>query len=202
MLCHSMGSIAGQRFASVFPDDVDCYIAVDSLIYDDFDLNLIVDKYPTILKKIELAMTRLDQEPPSYSVEELTKIWHLGTNKSVALDSVRYLMERGTKPSKKDPTKYYFSRDSRLKHALFQPESKKFVEALVRRLKCPTLYVKAIDSPYADDEFSVEMREVVEKNNENYEIHFVPGTHHVHLNNPERLAPLIENFMQKHSLRI
>lgn len=197
-----MGSIAGLRFASVFPEYVDCYIAVDSLIFDDFDLNLIVDKYPKILEKIELTMTRLNEEPPSYTLDELTKIWHLGTKKSVALESVKYLIERGVKQSKKDPNKYFFSRDSRLKHTTFQPESYQFVEALVRRLKCPTLYFKGIDSPYATDEFSVEMREVIEKNNENYEIHFVPGTHHVHLNNPERLAPLIEKFMRKHNLRI
>lgn len=202
LLCHSMGSIAGQRFASVFPDDIDFYVAVDSLIYDDFDLNLIVDRYPTILKKIEITQTRLDEEPPSYTLEEIAKKWHLGTSKSVALESTRYLMKRGLKQSSTDPNKYYFSRDSRLKLSLFQPEKKKFVEALVRRLKCPTLYLKAIDSPYASDEFSVEMREIIEKNNENYEIHFVPGTHHVHLNNPERIAPLIIQFLQKHNFKI
>ncbi|XP_063821709.1 probable serine hydrolase [Ostrinia nubilalis] len=202
LLSHSMGSIGSLRFGSVFPDEVDCYVAVDSLIYDDFDLNPLVERYPTILRKIEIAQTRLDEEPPSYPMEELEKIWHLSTKKSVALESVKYLIKRGAKPSAKDPTKYYFSRDSRLKQALFQPENKKFVEALVRRLKCPTLYIKAIDSPYASDEFSIEMREVIAGNNENYEIHFVPGTHHVHLNNPERLAPLIEQFMKKHNLRI
>ncbi|KAG6449506.1 hypothetical protein O3G_MSEX006138 [Manduca sexta] len=202
LLCHSMGSIAGMRFACVFPDDVDFYVAVDSIIYDDYDLNLVVDKYPTLLNKGLVAQSRLSEEPPSYTQEEIAKRWHYGTQKSVDIASVKYLAERGTKPSKKDPSKYYISRDSRLKYTLFNPEDKKFVEAFVKRLKAPTLYLKAIDSPFQSDPFSVEMREVIEKNNEKFECHFVPGTHHVHLNNPERVAPIILNFLQKYNILI
>lgn len=198
LLCHSMGAIAGMRFSCLFPDDVDFFIAVDSLIYDDYDLNLVIERYPKYIEKGLLAQTRLDKEPPTYTKEEIKKLWHLGTKKSVALESVQYLMERGTKQSQKDPTKYYISRDSRLKYTLFNPENKQFVEGLVKRLKSPTLYFKAIDSPYSADEYSVEMRELVEKNNEHYEFHFLPGTHHVHLNNPELLAPIILNFLQKY----
>lgn len=198
LLCHSMGSIAGLRFATMYPDDVDFYIAVDSLIVDDYDLDKVADKIPKMMQKINLAQTRLDQEPPLYTPDEIAKVWHLGTQKSVSLESARILMKRGSKPSKHDPNKYYFSRDSRLKYWLFTPESKLFVETIVKRLKCPTLYMKAIDSPYASDEFSVEMREVIARNNSNFECHFVPGTHHVHLNNPEIVFPLILKFLQNH----
>lgn len=202
ILSHSMGAIASMRFASVFPDDVDFYIAIDSLIYDDYDLDAVVSKIPKTMKKALISQTRLNDEPPTYTLEEITKLWHLGTRKSVALESVQHLLKRGIKASKADPNKYYFSRDSRLKYILFNPEDKKFVEALVRRLKCPTLYVKAIDSPYSADAYSIEMREILEQNNENYEFHFVPGTHHVHLNNPELIAPLIKNFIQNHNLSL
>lgn len=202
ILSHSMGAIASMRFASVFPDDVDFYIAIDSLIYDDYDLDAVVSKIPKTMKKALISQTRLNDEPPTYTIEEITKLWHLGTRKSVALESVQHLLKRGIKASKADPNKYYFSRDSRLKYTLFNPEDKKFVEALVRRLKCPTLYIKAIDSPYSADAYSIEMREILEQNNENYEFHFVPGTHHVHLNNPELIAPLIKNFIQNHNLSL
>ncbi|CAK1552088.1 unnamed protein product [Leptosia nina] len=198
ILAHSMGSIAGMRFACVFPDDVNFYIAVDNMIYDDYDLNQVVEHFPKIMRKMQLAQTRLQSEPPAYPMDELIKIWHLGTTKSVALDSVKYLAERGVKPSSSDPNKFYFSRDGRLKNIIFHPENKHLVEALVRRLKCPTVYFKAIDSPYASDQYSVEMREVVERNNPLFESHFVPGTHHVHLNNPESLAPVILEFLRKH----
>lgn len=200
LLCHSMGSIAGLRFASLFPDDVDTYIAIDSLIYDDYDLNFVVGKYQTNLQKLQIQQKRQHLEPPSYSMEEIIKLWHLGTNKSVDLDSVQHLLKRGALPSKKDPQKFYVSRDARLKYTLFTAEDKKFVENLVLRLKCPTLYVKAIDSPYASDEYSVTLREIIAKNNDKFELQFVPGTHHVHLNNPEKVANLVIPFLQKHGL--
>ncbi|CAD0196755.1 unnamed protein product [Chrysodeixis includens] len=200
LISHSMGSIASMRFACVFPDDVDFFVAFDSLIYDDYDLNLVLNKFAINISKGLTAVQRLDKEPPTYTLEEIAKKWHYGTRKSVDLESVKYLMTRGVKPSKADPTKYYYSRDSRLKYILFTPEDRKFVEALVRRLKAPTLYVKAINSPYSADPFSVEMRELIEQLNDKYEFHFVPGTHHVHLNNPEVVAPLIKNFVQKHNL--
>ncbi|XP_013186515.1 probable serine hydrolase [Amyelois transitella] len=199
LLCHSMGSIAGLRFATSYPDDVDFYIALDSLISDDYDLDLVASTYPKYMLKINLAQTRLDQEPPSYDYEELAKVWHKGTRKSVTIESAKILMKRGSKPSKNDPNKYFVSRDARLKYTLFTPESKLFVETLVKKLKCPTLYFKAIDSPYASDEFSVEMREVIARNNEQFECHFVPGTHHVHLNNPELIFPHITDFLQKYN---
>ncbi|XP_047528331.1 probable serine hydrolase isoform X1 [Vanessa atalanta] len=198
LLSHSMGSIAGMRFASVFPDEVDFFIAVDSLIYDDYDLNQIVENYPKILRKIEKTQS-LKGEPPSYAMEEMIKIWHLGTRKSVSMESVPHLIKRGAKASKINPNKYYFSRDPRLKHTLFCVEDKKFVEALVKRLKCPTLYLKAIDSPYASDEHSVEMREVLAQNNSDFECHFLPGTHHVHLNNSEIVLPIILKFLEKYN---
>ncbi|KAJ8725597.1 hypothetical protein PYW08_003780 [Mythimna loreyi] len=202
LLSHSMGAIASMRFATIFPDDVEFYIAIDSLIYDDYDLNDVINRISVTMRKGIIAQTRLDKEPPLYTLEDMIKIWHAGTRKSVALESVPHLLKRGAKQSKTDPTKYYFSRDSRLKYSLFNAEDKKFVEALVRRLKCPTLYVKAIDSPYSSDAYSIEMREILEQTNENYEFHFVRGTHHVHLNNPELVAPLIKNFVKKHNFSI
>lgn len=194
-----MGAIAGFRYASLFPDDVDFFIAVDSIIYDDYDLNLVVDKYPTIFQKSFTAQKRLNEEPPSYTLEEMTKVWHLGTGKSVSMESVKHLLKRGTKPSKLNPGKHYFSRDPRLKYTLFNPENKKFVEALALRLKCPSLYFKGIDSPYSCDEFTVKTRELIEQNNAKFESHFVPGTHHVHLNSPEIVLPYITDFLRRYN---
>lgn len=178
---------------------MDFFIAFDSLIYDDIDSNSLLDRYPEIIRKCQISQSSLQREPPCYTWDEIVKVWHLGTSKSVALESCHHLLKRGAKQSKQDPHKYYFSRDPRHKYTLFTPEDKKFVEALALRLKCPTLYIKAIDSPYAFDGFSVSMRELLEKNCNNFECHFVPGTHHVHLNNPELVLPYIMKFLQKHS---
>lgn len=199
ILAHSMGSIAGFRYSCVYPDDTDFYIAMDHLIFDDFNFDSVADTYSINFKKNYIIMNRFNEEPPSYTRDEMLKIWHLGTNKSVDLESVPYLLHRGSKESSKDSRKLYFSRDPRLKHVLFTPEDKKFVETLALRLKCPTLYLKATDSPYASDYFSVGMRELIEQNHPKFEAHFVPGSHHVHLNNPKVVLPPIIGFLRKYN---
>ncbi|KAF9410961.1 hypothetical protein HW555_010093 [Spodoptera exigua] len=201
ILSHSMGAIAATRFASVFPEDIDFYIAIDSFILENVNTNTLVEKiYPKLLQKAFVTDHWLDKEPPSYTLEEITNTWHLATRKSIALDSVKHLIKRGVKQSKTDPNKYYFSRDPRLKYVILIPEDRKFTEALVRRIKCPMLFLKATDSPFSAGKFSIAMREMIEKQNDKYEFHFVPGKHHVHLNNPELVAPLINNFLHKHKL--
>ncbi|XP_047021249.1 probable serine hydrolase [Helicoverpa zea] len=202
-LSHSMGAIAAMRFACLFPDDVDFYIAIDSFILEGHDLNTLVDKiYPKLMQKGLMSQNWLDKEPPAYTLEEIPKTWNIATNGSIAVESVQHLLKRGVKQSKIDPNKYYFSRDPRVKYALLIPEDKKMVEALVRRLKCPMLHIKAIDSPFSSSKFSLEMRDILQKQNDKYEFHFVPGTHHVHLNNPEVVAPIIEKFIQNYKLNM
>ncbi|KAJ8722757.1 hypothetical protein PYW07_003937 [Mythimna separata] len=201
LLTHSMGSIAGMRFATVFPDDVDFFIAIDSFVLENHNTDKLVNQiYPKLLQKHFVSEGWADKERPTYTLEEITKTWHLATRKSIALESVQHLLKRGAKQSKSDPNKYYYSRDSRLKYVILIPEDKMFIETLVRRLKCPMLFLKATESPFSTTKFSIAMREIVQEQNDKYEFHFVPGTHHVHLNNPERVAPLIKSFVEKYNL--
>lgn len=200
LLSHSMGSLAARRYAGLFPDDVDMYIGVDILVYDFMyeDLDNIVTTYSTLIKKAAIAQTRQESEPRFYTIDEITKMIYLGANKSIALKSIPYLLTRGIKQSEHDPTKYYFTRDLRTKYVLFANERLECIENIMKRIKCPTLFIKAKDSPYEFDKSSFELHNNLKKNNEKYESHAVPGTHHVHLNDPEIVAPLIQNFLNKH----
>ncbi|XP_075982951.1 putative serine hydrolase [Anticarsia gemmatalis] len=197
IMSHSMGALAGLRYACLFPDDVDYYISLDGLLSENCDFAEIKKMFPEWMKKGLFTQDLIDKQPPVYTLEEMTTIWHHGTKQSVALESAHYLLKRGAKQSEQDPTKYAFSRDFRLKYVLLTPELKEFAEDIMSRIKCPMLYVKALDSPYSVDEFAVELRDKILKKHEQSELHFVSGKHHVHLNNPERMAPLILEFLKK-----
>lgn len=199
-LAHSMGSIAAMRYTVLFPESVDYYIAFENLSTEKFSIERLLNYLPDRLLKGQIEQSRLDTEPPSYPYDEVIQIMHKGTGKSVSLETAKYLVARGTKPSKKDNTKFYFCRDSRLKHILFVPEDKDFVRAFAKKMVTPTLYVKATDSKYSSDEFSLEIRNLLQQSNEKFEILYVPGTHHVHLNNPESVAPRISDFLKKYAL--
>lgn len=196
-MAHSMGSIAAMRYASIYPDAVDFYIGIENLVGEYIPPEVILKRLPHKISKLQIEQRRLDTEPPSYSYEQVIKLLHEGTQKSVSLEAAHYLVQRGTKPSKNNPNKFYFCRDSRLKHIIFIPEDREIVKLFISNMKTPSLYVKAIDSEFANDEFSIEIREQLLKTNAKFECHFVKGTHHVHLNNPERVAPLIIDFLNK-----
>lgn len=198
LLAHSMGSIASMRYACVYPESVDFYIGIDNIIMDKIKPDYLVKHLPQRLEKAEIEQKRLDTEPPSYTYEQAIQLLHEGTGKSISMESAPYLIKRGTKPSKKDSNKFYFCRDSRLKYILFVPEDKEFVKTFARRMMTPTLFMKTKDPRFGGDEFSTEIRNLIMENNSNFEFHYIDGTHHTHLNNPEIVAPLVNDFLKRY----
>ena len=72
------------------------------------------------------------------------------------------------------------------------------VEAYASSIKCPLLVIKASNSPYyMSEEIAERLLRIYINTNPNFEFREVEGGHHVHLNNPERVAPLIVRFLAK-----
>lgn len=199
-LSHSMGSIVSFRYASIYPKDVEFYIGFDTMTPEYGTIQHILETMPSYLDKLLRQETLSDSEPPSYTKEELCMRYHLGTDKSVSLESSKILTERGSRPSQIEPERYYFSRDSALKYGLQLPVSSEYITAMTKQVICPVMCIKATDSVYGlDDDFNA-TKEYLRKNNKFFEFHTVEGTHHVHLNNPSIVAPLVTNFIRKHQV--
>lgn len=60
-----------------------------------------------------------------------------------------------------------------------------------------TQFVKASDSPNYESEELVNKALDIYRSNPKFEMVTVDGSHHVHLNNPERVAPRISQFFGK-----
>ena len=72
------------------------------------------------------------------------------------------------------------------------------MEAFASGIKCPLMVVKASDSPYyMSEEIAERLIKIYINNNPNFEFKEVEGGHHVHLNSPEKIAPLILRFFNK-----
>ena len=72
------------------------------------------------------------------------------------------------------------------------------VEHYAEQIQCPLLVVKASDSPwYMAEEYAEKILKLYKNYNPNFVYKTVEGGHHVHLNNPEKVAPLIVKFLQK-----
>ncbi|CAK1550665.1 unnamed protein product [Leptosia nina] len=202
ILGHSMGSIGGARYCGLFPEDVDMVMSVENFVYEDMDINIRLQMHIFGLKKVQLSKSfEPTSEPPAYTMEEIIEKWYLGADKSILKENIPYLVKQGVKPSTKHPGKFFFSRDIRVKYGSFTPENNDYLELLMRRVKCPVLYFRAKDSHYKSlsKGFPLKVQKLLQENNPHYESHLVEGTHHIHINNADKLAPVILEFLAKHN---
>jgi pimeloyl-ACP methyl ester carboxylesterase len=65
-------------------------------------------------------------------------------------------------------------------------------------VSCPHLFIKGTESlKYMSEENYERLLKVYQNNNPNFVYRCVPGGHHLHLNDPEAVAPLLNEFLLK-----
>ncbi|GLV44522.1 uncharacterized protein CBL_10327 [Carabus blaptoides fortunei] len=200
-MSHSMGAALSFLSACLYPDDVDLLVQFD--ILKPFSARPGTTIQSTV-KNIErfLQYDKLNEastHPPTYTYEELVKKMIAGTRNSLTPRNAKYVLNRIVSRSDTDPSKYYFTRDSRLKVGTLVGFQHDDLLEYAKRIKCPMLFIKAADGPYFENKQNYDdVVQVLETHNKCFQHASVPGTHHVHINNPERVAPLVLDFFDKY----
>jgi pimeloyl-ACP methyl ester carboxylesterase len=201
LIGHSLGSILSFTFASVFPKKVDFVVGIDALKPTIFEPVKFASMIENRVDNFILADLRNQEksEPPSYPIEEMAEKMYKGTNGSVTKECASYLLKRNVRHSTKHPGKFYFARDSRLKFSYNPGFPQAVCIELAKRVNMPYLFIKAKRSPYYEKkEYYEEALNVLKENNPLFEHHLVDSTHHLHLTEPEKISPLISDFILKH----
>ncbi|XP_034194767.1 putative serine hydrolase isoform X2 [Osmia lignaria lignaria] len=195
LLGHSLGGAISFLYAASYPDEVEFMISLDIASPSVKDIT----KTPTITgdiidKFLKYELLQSDNIP-SYTYEEVLDILEQAYSGSITKESAMILMKRGMQHSSV-PERYFFSRDPRLKVSTLGTLSLDLVLAYAARIKCAYLNIRAVpgmkfDIPESYDQVLNQIKIGAER----FEYHKVEGTHHVHLNNPERIAPIINNFI-------
>lgn len=116
---------------------------------------------------------------------------------SIDRQSAEILMTRGMSavPDHISERGYHFTRDLRLKVCMMGMFSLEQVLCYAQQIKCHVLNIRAVPGmKFENDEVYPKVIEAMRKNAE-VEYVEVPGTHHVHLNTPERIAGIIRSFL-------
>lgn len=196
LISHSMGLVVSFFYGAMYPENVDFIVGLDKVK----PTNLATDQAEKqftfrTLQRIKL-MENMKEESPEYTYDELVPLIVKGSSQSVDNDKAKYLISRGTKPSTNNPNKFDFSRDIRIKY--MQPffVDQALTMAYIQRIKAAYLFIKSdrIGEPEENVREAVDM---FTKCNSNFEMFKVPGTHHVHLNQPELMAEKIGTFIEK-----
>ncbi|XP_076626922.1 putative serine hydrolase isoform X1 [Colletes latitarsis] len=195
LLGHSLGGAISFLYAASYPDEVEFLISIDiagpsvkNITENAGVTGVTVDRF--------LKYERLEFDSvPSYTYDEALQIVEDAYQGSITKESAAILMKRGTRPSG-EPKRYCFSRDARLKVSLLSMPSMDLLLAYADKIKCAYLNIRASNGlKYDRPENYNEILDHIKIGAKRFEYHKVEGTHHVHLNNPERVAPLITKFI-------
>lgn len=194
---HSLGSSLAFTYAALYPDDVHKFVSMECgrarILIKPKDL---ADNMgSTIDSLLSLDHKLQTEQPPAYQYNELVERLQKGAFMSPTIKSCNILLKRGSQPSTTSPDKYHYTRDSRIRLDAFKRFSKETLLACASAIKCEVLHIHAkpgMNAP-SDEEYGLSV-EAMRGSASRLEAHEVLGSHHVHMNHPERVAPLINNF--------
>ncbi|XP_051899245.1 serine hydrolase-like protein isoform X2 [Pristis pectinata] len=197
ILGHSLGGNIGGLFCSIFPEMVDKLIAVDAYGF-----------YPSTagaqreqLKNAISGLLKLEKEqgsPRVYTPDAALKRLLQG-NKSVSKESGKILLQRG---STEVPGGLMFTRDLRINlHTPVRITVDQCLE-FQKNITAAVLLIMADDGLIKDEKWNLSRppcslllegyRNVLKQ----FQLERVEGNHHVHLNDPERVAGIISDFLK------
>lgn len=195
LMGHSFGSAIAFLYSAIYPEYVENFIALDAILFPSTDLVRRLKRQGERLDSF-LQLESMDHNStPSYTYEEAIQHLHSRMNKWTTKEGCEILTRRGT--IRKPDGRYCFSRDVRLKADFYLAYSREYMLQFASNLRCKILYIEAneglaLQKPEQRDEFL----DAIKKSAVLCEYRAVEGRHHVHLDLPERVAPLISNFLK------
>ncbi|XP_055598621.1 probable serine hydrolase [Uranotaenia lowii] len=198
LMGHSLGGALSFMYAAAYPDQVESFISIDiagppardhreqaANLGESIDRFLHYEKLP-------------ESKTPCYKYEDAVDVVHAAYEGSVDMQSVEILMRRGMSSALARFNKpgYYFARDLRLKVALMGMLGLEQVIAHAEKIKCRVLNIRADPGrTWENPEYYPSVIEAMKKSAREVIYLQIPGTHHIHLVNPERISIHVTRFL-------
>lgn len=199
---HSMGGAVGFLYAASFPDDVEKLISLDIVSPTVKSTESVVNITGVSIDRFLKYESLTDAAMPCYTKEEMVDLVVDGYQGGITRESAEILMIRGMSPvppGKKNIMQkdgYLFSRDVRLKVAGLGLIPLDVTLEFASKIKCEYMNIKA--DPGMFFEFYTTVLDKIKSSASRYEYKEVKGTHHVHLNEPEKVAPIVFEFLKSY----
>lgn len=179
------------------------------------------EQVATGIEKFLAMEEKIQPIPPSYTFadatdrlikatynslsEEAAKTLMVGKIKIIIYDKIHVLYTnfliqiRGAKPLEEG--KWAFTRDIRLRNPSITRFSHEQCFAILEKIRCEILLIKAKNAPWFEPEdLCRQAMDVYQRNCASYEFVEIDGNHFVHLNEPEKIADKINQFLTKPSI--
>uniref|UniRef100_A0A8V0YBB4 Serine hydrolase-like (pseudo n=1 Tax=Gallus gallus TaxID=9031 RepID=A0A8V0YBB4_CHICK len=204
LMGHSMGGSVAGMFAFIYPEMVDKLILLENLGF-----LLAPEDTEAWLKSKRLAIDRLlsleaKQQAPKARSPEAALQRLLEANRHLTAEGGAILLQRGATET---PTGLVYNRDMRVRTSREYLTVEQCVK-LLQKIKDRVLIILAQDGllvPHkleSRNQFVKSLREAFEHTlKEDIQLVEVPGSHFVHLNEPEVVSGIISNFLTAQNTR-
>ncbi|GLH03624.1 Probable serine hydrolase [Gryllus bimaculatus] len=203
---HSLGGAIGFLYAASFPEEIDKLVQLDIASPTVRDISRVVNDTGTMIDRFLKYENLSVENMPCYNYDEMIGIVVDAYKSSLTKDSSEVMMKRGMVPAASATTNgkgdtYNFCRDVRLKVAGMGMLSLDMVLEYATKIKCEVLNLKANPGLRFDNpQYYGLVLDKVRENAKRVVYHEVEGTHHLHLNNPERISSYIISFFNSTNL--
>lgn len=188
-----MGGGAALLYAGTFPEKVKKLALIDVLKPAIAAADDQPERTSRSIEQLLQAEALIEREPLHYEFEMLIDKMMKSYMFKLTPDAAKTLASRGS--TKHQDGLYSFSHDPRVKVPNIIGITFEQEKAYTNRVQCEMLFIKATRGIYAKGrEMYDEILKVYEEKTKKFSLHEVEGDHHVHLNNPEAVAPLLIQF--------
>lgn len=200
LMGHSLGGQTCFLYSAIYPEEVDSLVTIDILAPIPLDPQRYIKHSGKTIDEFLRRDLQTEESAPSYAYEDLVKMVLKSPIAPDTKEGARILIDRGS--VKTGEGKYRLIRDPRLKGNATAGWSAHELLKVCLGLKTNILCIKAEGSPYfSTKEFFEQSWTNVVKAAKNAELVYLPGKHHLHLENVDAVAPVIDKFLSKYHAR-
>ncbi|XP_071542219.1 probable serine hydrolase isoform X2 [Panulirus ornatus] len=195
LLGHSMGGCSAMLYAATFPEKVRKVIMIDVIKPLSYDAADQPERSAKGIQELMAAETIIGRNRNCYEYCDILNKMVKSYGSSLTEEAAKILLKRGS--VKHTNGLYSFNYDPRLKTKNIIGMTLEQQKAFANRLQCELLIIKALSGPmYEGRELYDEILGIYKKKPKCFYYKEVEGTHHVHLNCPEIVAPIICEFIR------
>lgn len=200
-LGHSFGGQTCFLYAAMYPDQVDAIVTLDILLPVPLNEKRLIEKGGQTIDDLIRRDSQKFENAPLYPFEKLVEMVTKSHVAPVSENAAKILLQRGTVKIGED--KYRLTYDPKLKGFPISGWSSRELLQFCKNLKTNILCIKAKSSPYfCTKEFFDESWAQISKVAKHADLLYVEGGHHVHLQDGEVIAPIVNEFLTKHLRKI
>lgn len=196
LLGHSLGGALSFMYAASFPEGVERLISVDIAGPTVRNLDRMANGTGAAIDRQLHYETLPASKMPSYSYDEMIDLVVDAYAGSVDRRSAKVMMRRGMSAGSNDSC-YHFARDLRLKVSGLAMFTLEQVLVYASKIRCEVLNIRGRPGMDFEDESTYQRTVDAMREGAKRLVYVeVEGTHHLHLVTPERVAPVIVDFLE------